>query len=944
MSAATCAGDAFETLRREAVNRERLVLWDDDGCDMTHYPYQRADLAAQPASVRNFELVFLEATENTRADVIAYSGTMGFGYFTALRTGGYVNTNRFAAANEPWRNAVNEFAAMGKDSMDMATDFARRNGKEIFLSLRFNDNHDAGEDYRNPGIMLSPFKAENPETMVGHGYAIKCCGKNAADFAQEKVRTFVKRYMRGYMENYDLDGIEFDFFRHPQLFRTVAMGGHATDEELATMTQLMRDLREMSEEIGRRRGRPFVLCARVPDSFDYCRAIGIDLDAWLRAGLLDFLVVGGYFQLEPWRATAERVHGYGVKCYASLDETRISAGRMLPGRNDKECWLGRIAAAMACGMDGVNLFNIEYFNHEVQRQIMQHDIRDLDGVDKTYFATYVGGGGYLPQNFLVGGMDYWNATGVNPAYPVTLAGGAKHSFEFVFGDDFGSAKWKGKDKKVEVLVLTDLSGTALPTVKVRGRALAGGMQSAGIATFAADEETFAKGTNDVEIVAPGGMTLYDFSVRVSEIRSMPRRNSSDFDFKYEMEVMPTEQDLDHDGAGDFTMTLGSGVSSPYGWHGVGVFDGRPGNCYMESAAAGGEVGGAWQRYGASAATGFTVEARMSIRQTTGKYAFALTASVPDSNSHALLNFTTNMVMWGDVVLTNNVDLNEFHIWRIAKDAAASGYYVWCDGNLIGSNLGSGANWNPLNRIVMGIIGGNYRGAAYVSYLRFTKGGYAPAMAEMDSKDFGHKYDMDAGDARFSPTATAGDWTLSKSDGTATLSGGVLSVAVPQGKLHYWKSTPLDPSVSASSPFTLEMKARIADSWDGEGRVLYLSCGSPRETCVAVVGTNSVHWVGKNGVWSRLCTGDNSDRMHVFRIACTGDGDQATGAGGFTLWRDGEKIAENLRANELDGESRVLFGVGSDAYGGSFELDYIRWTTAGDFAPCELSTGMSMTFK
>jgi len=71
-----CAADTFEDLKRQAVNRERLIIWDDDGCDMTHYPYQRADLAKQPASARNFELVFLEATENTKADVIGYSGTM----------------------------------------------------------------------------------------------------------------------------------------------------------------------------------------------------------------------------------------------------------------------------------------------------------------------------------------------------------------------------------------------------------------------------------------------------------------------------------------------------------------------------------------------------------------------------------------------------------------------------------------------------------------------------------------------------------------------------------------------------------------------------------------------------------------------------------------------------------------------------------------------------
>jgi hypothetical protein len=287
------------------------------------------------------------------------------------------------------------------------------------------------------------------------------------------------------------------------------------------MTSLMKDFRAMAEEIGRKRGRPFVLCARVPDSFDYCRAIGIDLDAWLRAGALDFLVVGGYFQLEPWRKTAEKVHGYGVKCYASLDETRISRavkrqnGRLLPGRGGKDCWIARIAAAMASGMDGVNLFNIEYSSHDDQRYIMRNDIRDLDGIDKTYFGTYVGGGGYLPQHFLVGGRDFWKTTGVNPAFPVKLASGRSHAFDLVFGDDFAAARRKGVRPTVKVQVLTSLEGTLPPTVKVRGKALADGSQKKGIATFAVEETCFAKGDNAVEIVAPEDMTLYDFSVRVT---------------------------------------------------------------------------------------------------------------------------------------------------------------------------------------------------------------------------------------------------------------------------------------------------------------------------------------------------------------------------------------------------------------------------------------------
>ena len=385
------------------------------------------------------------------------------------------------------------------------------------------ENGDApnGESWKKPGIMLSPFKANNPEVMVGFETDIKCCGKNAADFSLERVREFAKKYVRGYLENYDLDGIEFDFFRHPQLFRSVAMGGHASEEELATMTQLMLDFRAMAEEIGRKRGRPFLLCARVPDSSDYCRAIGIDLDAWLRAGALDFLVVGGYFQLEAWRKTAEKVHGYGVKCYASLDETRIPRcvkdlkREIIPGRDDEECWTARIAAAMASGMDGVNLFNFEYYDHELQRRVMGRDIRALDGVDKLYFSTYVGGGGYMPGDFLVDGRNFWKQDGVNPAHPQKLAAGERFAFALDMGDDFAAARRGGKVPRIEVLVLTDLPDTLLPSVSIGGCVLEQGRAENGLATFPADERLFVNGENLIEISLPNTTILRDFAIRVT---------------------------------------------------------------------------------------------------------------------------------------------------------------------------------------------------------------------------------------------------------------------------------------------------------------------------------------------------------------------------------------------------------------------------------------------
>lgn len=139
---------------------------------------------------------------------------------------------------------------------------------------------------------------------------------------------------------------------------------------------------------------------------------------------------------------------------------------------------------------------------------------DLDGVDKLYFGTYVGGGGYMPQHFLVGGWDFYKTTGVNPAHPIALESGATHRFELIVDDDFAAARRKGREPRITVQVLTDLPGDVLPRVTVGGHALEGGSAKDGIATFPADDALFVKGVNDVEITVPEATTLRDFAMRV----------------------------------------------------------------------------------------------------------------------------------------------------------------------------------------------------------------------------------------------------------------------------------------------------------------------------------------------------------------------------------------------------------------------------------------------
>jgi len=124
------------------------------------------------------------------------------------------------------------------------------------------------------------------------------------DYGLPQVREQAFAFCEEVCRNYDVDGIELDFFRHAFFFRCSADNKACGPAELAAMTGLLRRIRAMAEAEGRRRGRPILVAIRVPDSVDYCRYIGLDLERWLGEGLTDLLIVTGYTQLNPWNTAS----------------------------------------------------------------------------------------------------------------------------------------------------------------------------------------------------------------------------------------------------------------------------------------------------------------------------------------------------------------------------------------------------------------------------------------------------------------------------------------------------------------------------------------------------------------------------------------------------------------------------------------------------------------
>jgi hypothetical protein len=294
-----------------------------------------------------------------------------------------------------------------------------------------------------------------------------------------------------------------------------------SEEEKALMSELMRELRKIPEAAGRKRGKPIVVCMRAPDSVGYDNACGIDIERWFADRLVDVWIGAGYFHLNPWEDSVALAHKYGIRFYASIDESRISRkaqssnAPFIPGRESKAAYAARFAEAMAAGADGVYVFNLEgrYLN-----EIAQIDGAHSEGLNKIYFARFRGMGGYRPTHWLKDGDRFDNLPNIDPALPKNemriYNPGERFAFRITVGDDLASVN---PPPKVTVKALTNLKADDEIGLSVNGQKLDAGTCKDGLFTCKAPAGAVRKGRNEFAVTFPGRdgkYTLNDFAIEI----------------------------------------------------------------------------------------------------------------------------------------------------------------------------------------------------------------------------------------------------------------------------------------------------------------------------------------------------------------------------------------------------------------------------------------------
>ena len=480
--------EELRTLRQQAKERQRRIIFNNDGNEPVYLTENTT-----PEELLRHRTAPLAGSQ---VDSLFYcTWSSGFGLFThGTQVGQVFSTQEDLFA----KNKTVELLAAGTDPLRVMVDFGHKNNMEVFWSFRLNDTHDGSRTNYGPVMFrANKLKNEHPEWLISTPDVKPKLGAwSAVDFTRDEIRELAFRYVEEVCQNYEVDGVELDFFRHPVFFKRAALTGtECSDDERALMTGLMQRIRTMTETEGLKRGRPILVAMRLPDSVEFCRAVGLDLEKWLKDGLLDLLIPSGYFQLNEWKYSVDLGHQHGVKVYPSFDESRVkdeAAGKL---RRSVMAYRGRALNAWQAGADGVYLFNSFNPKSPLWRELGSRE--GLASLDADYFASIRGlgaaAGGTYPH------AGFMRIPDLNPTRPIALRPGTPAKVRLNVGSE-GTAQGPAAQPTIQLRVQFK---TPLPpeaaVVKLNGVTLDKGRANERWLEFAVLPKDLHAGANQLEV-------------------------------------------------------------------------------------------------------------------------------------------------------------------------------------------------------------------------------------------------------------------------------------------------------------------------------------------------------------------------------------------------------------------------------------------------------------
>lgn len=474
------------------------ILFNDDGDDLRSPAYGLPDLwvpAGEKPPVQPIRTVGdclgyrIEPLARTTVMGLAYCGNFGV---------------------PVWALPPARLAALGDDPLRPVIQFWRREGRVFIFSMRMNDYHHGWsnaahywDDFRRSHRhwFLKPPSDHDWNTqflpwLEGRGPQPQFKPESLAyDYALPAVRAHFLDTLREACRRYDLDGAELDWLRYPTLFRDGEVNA-------AALTAFVGEARAILDAAAKRRGHPLRLVSRVPDSPARARAVGLDVEAWLKAGWLDAVIAGhgGTFsanEIEPWVALA---HPHRVPVFGVLDRMNFR-GKAFARYGTAETLRAAVATLWQKGADGLYFFNY-YVPREYPHLAEFAERERLARLPKEYFLDANHGPAF-------------NGTVSSGPLPVAMQAGATAAVSLLLADDPAHAS----DIQLE-LVWQGAAGFEPPNLSLNRHTLSGLQVERRQASWVVSggptvlKQALRLGQNQFQFSASTPATLAALSVRI----------------------------------------------------------------------------------------------------------------------------------------------------------------------------------------------------------------------------------------------------------------------------------------------------------------------------------------------------------------------------------------------------------------------------------------------
>ena len=353
----------------------------------------------------------------------------------------------------------------GIDMAGRLIEETRKRGLEVFWHHRFSEvdlsTSGKGAAWKDGP---APLKVAHPDWVLENDW----WRHGLWNCAVPAVRECTVKSLREVATMYDLDGIQIDFARHIPCLppgRQWELRDH--------VTELMRMIRRMTEEVARGRKRPMLVSAKVPRKLEGCRVDGLDVETWAQENLVDMFTLGSRSMDVDVGAYRKIAEGHNIKLHPCFDDHHATDGYRYP---PIEVLRGVASNWWQQGADGIMTFNWSNAPPEACKEVGQRagplthqqayqelgDPKAMAMKDKTFVVERRGGYPWA--------QGFFGRNDTSPL-PMNIVRGAEGgSVQVRMSDDL-----KGRaDRVKEVLlrvVLFDASDEDRAEAKLNGAAL-----------------------------------------------------------------------------------------------------------------------------------------------------------------------------------------------------------------------------------------------------------------------------------------------------------------------------------------------------------------------------------------------------------------------------------------------------------------------------------------